>query len=81
MLHVTLKPMPNDGVGAVLTITSTFTDVLRYHALGQVAGGHGFGTTSVCPLIQLAMEQWPDPIVAIIVADFHVNDPSDMGCH
>ncbi len=30
---------------------------------------------------ELAMEQWPDPVVAIIIADFHVNDPSDMGCH
>jgi hypothetical protein len=80
MLHVKFASVP-EGVGSILFIESTFGDILRYRALARSATGTDFVPTSTCPIMKLATEHWPDPVVGIIIANVRVNDPKDMGCH
>jgi hypothetical protein len=79
-LRLKLEGAPDGHVGAVLTITSTFDDVLRYHAGVSVVGREGIFKTSACPVIKLAVEHWPEPVAMVALADLRVNDPGDMSC-
>jgi hypothetical protein len=80
VLHFKMKPSPQ-GVGADLIVESTFSGYLRYHGAIAVAGQPGFHPTSLCPIIKMAFEHWNDPVVSIVLAEFTIADPGDMGCH
>lgn len=73
------------GTGAVLTLQNGLDAPLIYRAVEYIEAEDGRVTahpTSVCPIPAhlSAFEQWPDPVIGMVVGPFIRTAPDDTRC-